>query len=116
MLTDRRVCQVSTFLYVYLLFRGYVYTDNVDNAASECNLDDVTHDKVIINNGLGEVNGCSGGSSDDEMILNEQISEVIDIVNSKLGRSWIITSNLFVLLIKWQDIYITYTHLYDDKC
>lgn len=87
MLTDRRVCQVSTFLYVYLLFRGYVYTDNVDNAASECNLDDVTHDKVIINNGLGEVNGCSGGSSDDEMILNEQISEVIDIVNSKLGRS-----------------------------
>ena len=53
-----------------VIFRGFVFTTNVDDAASECDLDDMTFDIVIENDG-------------DSATVDNAIQQMTDLIKSK---------------------------------
>lgn len=67
--------------------RGWVFTAGVDDAESECGLDDYHCDVTITNNG-GVATFRNGGSADtinssnDASMLREQLESVVKIVNA----------------------------------
>ena len=52
--------------------RGWVFTDGVDNAVSECGLDDLTHDLTVVNNSLA---GCDAS-------LEETLKRIVDLTQA----------------------------------
>ncbi|XP_067938677.1 phosphomevalonate kinase-like [Watersipora subatra] len=62
--------------------RGFVFTKNVDDAPSECDLDGLSFDKVIYNNGTDEI---TEDSQVLEQVLHAGISDLVQHAKARLN-------------------------------